>query len=113
MGGIVLNGDFLERFGTLTHWDDVSTGNNGATSLKMSRAMRSDHLYLIFVRRLNSSTETYPPYAYLLSMRSNAWAHIIIGAESEVVKKAIINDGKLTLTFKGIQWTRMVVYEVM
>lgn len=36
----------------------------------------------------------------------------VIGAESDVVSREI-NDGKLTVTFKDTQWTRMTVYEVM
>lgn len=74
--------------------------------------MRNDHMYLILMRRLNGLEDTYPPYAYLLFMRSKNYALTTIGEESEVVGRKISN-GKLTLTFKNVQWTRMTVYEVM
>ena len=74
--------------------------------------MRADHMYLIFVRRLNGSNEIHPPYGYLLFMRSTGWNFAVIGSENEVTKKDISN-GKLALTFKDTQWTRMTVYEVM
>lgn len=104
--------NLTSALGKFAFWDNVSTGENGATSLSMSRAMRAEHMYLIFVRRLNGSTEIHPPYGYLLFMRSTGWNYSVIGEESEVTKKDITN-GKLTLTFKNIQWTRMAVYEIM
>lgn len=98
--------------GSFAYWDNVSTGESGAKSLSMSRSMRADHMYLIFVRRLNGSNEIHPPYGYLLFMRSTGWNFAVIGSENEVTKKDISN-GKLALTFKDTQWTRMTVYEVM
>lgn len=80
--------------------------------LTMKKAMRNDHMYLILFRRLYGSKNAYPPYAYLLFIRSNEWVKTVIGAESDVVSREI-NDGKLTVTFKDTQWTRMTVYEVM
>lgn len=80
--------------------------------MTMSKAMRSEHMYFIIVRRLNGLEDVYPPYAYLLYMRPQNYARTIIGEESEVVDRKI-SGGKLTLTFKNIQWTRMTVYEVM
>lgn len=98
--------------GTFAYWDNVSTGENGAKSLIMSKAMRTEHMYLVLVRCLNSSTDLYPPYGYLLCMRLNAWKATLIGEEHEVISKEI-SSGKLTLTFKNTQHTRLVVYEVM
>ena len=98
--------------GSFAYWDSVSTGESGAKSLSMSRTMRAEHMYLIFVRRLNGSNEIHPPYGYLLFMRSTGWNFAVIGSESEVTKKDISN-GKLNLTFRDTQWTRMTVYEVM
>lgn len=69
-------------------------------------------MYLILMRRLNGLEDAHPPYAYLLFMRSKNYALTTIGEESEVVSKKI-SGGKLTLTFKTTQWTRMTVYEVM
>ncbi len=69
-------------------------------------------MYLILMRRLKGLEDAYSPYAYLLFMRSKNYALTTIGEESEVVSKKI-SDGKLTLTFKTTQWTRMTVYEVM
>lgn len=98
--------------GTFAYWDNVSTGGNGAKSLIMSKAMRAEHMYLVLVRCLNGSTDLYPPYGYLLCMRLNAWKATLIGEEHEVISKEI-SSGKLTLTFKNTQHTRLVVYEVM
>ena len=98
--------------GTFAYWDNVSTGENGAKSLTMSKAMRTEHMYLVLVRCLNGSTDLYPPYGYLLCMRLNAWKAALIGEEHEVISKEI-SSGKLTLTFKNTQHTRLVVYEVM
>lgn len=98
--------------GTFAYWDNVSTGENGAKSLIMSKAMRAEHMYLVLVRCLNGSTDLYPPYGYLLCMRLNAWKATLIGEEHEVISKEI-SSGKLTLTFKNTQHTRLVVYEVM
>lgn len=98
--------------GTFAYWDNVSTGENGAKSLIMSKAMRAEHMYLVLVRCLNGSTDLYPPYGYLLCMRLNAWKATLIGEEREVISKEI-SSGKLTLTFKNTQHTRLVVYEVM
>lgn len=98
--------------GTFAYWDNVSTGENGAKSLIMSKAMRTEHMYLVLVRCLNGSTDLYPPYGYLLCMRLNAWKATLIGEEHEVISKEI-SSGKLTLTFKNTQHTRLVVYEVM
>lgn len=92
--------------------DNVSTGENGSTSLTMVNKMVSDHMYLVFVRRLNGSYDAYPPYAYLLYMRSQNWRAAIIGEESEVIDKSI-SEGKLTITFKNTQWVRMVTYQVI
>lgn len=98
--------------GTFAYWDNVSTGENGAKSLTMSKAMRAEHMYLVLVRCLNGSTDLYPPYGYLLCMRLNAWKATLIGEEHEVISKEI-SSGKLTLTFKNTQHTRLVIYEVM
>ena len=95
--------------------------------MTMKKSMRKDHMYLVFFRRLYGSENAYPPYAYLLFIqcvvkppalavgsvnRTNEWTKTVIGAESDVVSREI-NDGKLTVTFKDTQWTRMTVYEVM
>lgn len=100
------------RFGTFTYWDNVVSPDSGSATLTMSKAMRNDHMYLILMRRLNGLEDAHPPYAYLLFMRSKNYALTTIGEESEVVSKKI-SGGKLTLTFKTTQWTRMTVYEVM
>lgn len=104
--------DLNNKFGSFTFWDNVSTGDNGATSLTMSRPMRNDHTYMVIVRAYNGSLNTHAPYMYLLSMRSQNWSHTVIGEEYGVVSKNI-SDGKLTLTFKDLQWTRMAVFEIM
>lgn len=98
--------------GKFAFWDDVISPEEGSKSLTMKKSMRKDHMYLVFFRRLNSSENAYPPYAYLLFIRTNEWVKTVIGAESDVVSREI-NDGKLTVTFKDTQWTRMTVYEVM
>lgn len=98
--------------GTFKYWDDVSTGESGDTTITMKKTMRAEHMYLILIRRLDGSVEVYPPYGYLLFMRSGGWKSCTIGVESEVSGKKISN-GLLTLTFENTQWTRMVVYEVM
>ena len=74
--------------------------------------MRSEHMYLILVRRLNGEENAHAPYGYLLYMRPHQWNYTVIGEENGVASKKI-SDGKLTLNFETIQWTRMVVYEVM
>ena len=91
--------------------DDVVAGSNGSTSLTMENKMENDHLYLVFVRRI-SGDDAYPPYAYLLIMRSKNWRYTLIGEESGLENKSI-SGGKLTLTFTGTQWTRMTTYKVM
>ena len=98
--------------GKFAFWDDVISPEEGSRSLTMKKSMRKDHMYLVFFRRLNGSENAYPPYAYLLFIRTNEWVKTVIGAESDVVSREI-NDGKLTVTFKDTQWTRMTVYEVM
>lgn len=98
--------------GKFAFWDDVISPEEGSKLLTMKKAMRNDHMYLILFRRLYGSKNAYPPYAYLLFIRSNEWVKTVIGAESDVVSREI-NDGKLTVTFKDTQWTRMTVYEVM
>lgn len=98
--------------GKFAFWDDVISPEEGSKSLTMKKAMRKDHMYLILFRRLYGSENAYPPYAYLLFIRSNEWVKTVIGTESDVVSREI-NDGKLTVTFKDTQWTRMTVYEVM
>lgn len=98
--------------GKFAFWDDVISPEEGSRSLTMKKSMRKDHMYLVFFRRLYGSENAYPPYAYLLFIRTNEWVKTVIGAESDVVSREI-NDGKLTVTFKDTQWTRMTVYEVM
>lgn len=98
--------------GKFAFWDDVISPEEGSKSLTMKKSMRKDHMYLVFFRRLYGSENAYPPYAYLLFIRTNEWVKTVIGAESDVVSREI-NDGKLTVTFKDAQWTRMTVYEVM
>lgn len=98
--------------GKFAFWDDVISPEEGSKSLTMKKSMRKDHMYLLFFRRLYGSENAYPPYAYLLFIRTNEWTKTVIGAESDVVSREI-NDGKLTVTFKDTQWTRMTVYEVM
>lgn len=98
--------------GKFAFWDDVISPEEGSKSLTMKKSMRKDHMYLVFFRRLYGSENAYPPYAYLLFIRTNEWTKTVIGAESDVVSREI-NDGKLTVTFKDTQWTRMTVYEVM
>lgn len=98
--------------GKFAFWDDVISPGEGSKSLTMKKSMRKDHMYLVLFRRLNGSENAYPPYAYLLFIRTNEWVKTVIGAESDVVSREI-NDGKLTVTFKDTQWTRMTVYEVM
>ena len=98
--------------GKFAFWDDVISPEEGSKSLTMKKSMRKDHMYLVFFRRLYGSENAYPPYAYLLFIRTNEWTKTVIGTESDVVSREI-NDGKLTVTFKDTQWTRMTVYEVM
>ena len=98
--------------GKFAFWDDVISPEEGSKSLTMKKAMRNDHMYLILFRRLYGSNNAYPPYAYLLFIRRNEWVKTVIGTESDVVSREI-NNGKLTVTFKDTQWTRMTVYEVM
>lgn len=98
--------------GKFAFWDDVISPEEGSKSLTAKKSMRKDHMYLVFFRRLYGSENAYPPYAYLLFIRTNEWTKTVIGAESDVVSREI-NDGKLTVTFKDTQWTRMTVYEVM
>jgi len=98
--------------GKFAFWDDVISPEEGSKSLTMKKSMRKDHMYLVFFRRLYGSENAHPPYAYLLFIRTNEWVKTVIGAESDVVSREI-NDGKLTVTFKDTQWTRMTVYEVM
>lgn len=107
------NNKMQERLGTLTYWDNISTGDNGGTVLKMNKALRKEHTYIMFLRTYNGSLDTYAPWAYMLSMRQENWAKTTIGTPIDVVKTEIINDGKLTITFSKQSWTRMTVYEVM
>ena len=104
--------NLTSALGGFAFWDNVSTGDNGSTSLTMSRSLRNDHTYMIIVRAYNGSLDSRAPYMYLLSMRSKNWRYTVIGEEYDVISKNI-SDGKLTLTFKDLQWTRMVVYELM
>lgn len=102
-----------DRLGTLTYWDNVSTGDNGGTVLKMNKALRNEHMYIMFLRTFNGSLDTYAPWAYMISMRQENWAKTTIGTPIDVINTKIINDGKLTITFSKQSWTRMTVYEIM
>ncbi len=104
--------DLNNKLGSFAFWDNVSTGDNGATSLTMSRPMRNDHTYMIIVRSYNGSLNTHAPYMYLLSMRSQNWNCTILGTEYEVTSRKV-DGGKLTLTFKNLQWVRMAVFEIL
>lgn len=107
------NNKMQERLGTLTYWDNAYTGENGGTVLKMNKALRKEHTYIMFLRTYNGSLDTYAPWAYILSMRQENWAKTTIGTPIDVVKTEIINDGKFTITFSKQSWTRMAVYEVL
>lgn len=107
------NNKMQERLGTLTYWDNVYTGDNGGTVLKMNKALRKEHTYIMFLRAYNGSLDTYAPWAYILSMRRENWAKTTIGTPIDVTNTEIINDGKLTITFSKQSWTRMTVYEVL
>lgn len=106
------NDNIADKLGSFAFWDNVSTGDTGATSLTMSRAMRNDHTYMIIVRSYNGSLNTHAPYMYLLSMRSQNWNCTILGTEYEVTSRKVDN-GRLTLTFKDLQWVRMAVFEIL
>ena len=95
--------------GSLALIDD--TGISGETVLTMQHSMGSEHLYIIFIRMLNGSTELFGPWAYLLYMRSESWDYALIGEEQNVVSKDIQN-GKLTITFSEERWVRMVTYRI-
>ena len=73
--------------------------------------MGSEHLYIVFVRMLNGSTDLFVPWAYLLYMRPKNWDYALIGEEQNVVSKNIQN-GKLTITFSEERWVRMVAYRI-
>ena len=87
------------------------TGISGDTVLTMQNGMGSEHLYIVFVRMLNGSTDLFGPWAYLLYMRPQNWDYVLIGEEQNVVKKDIQN-GKLTITFSEECWVRMVTYRI-
>ena len=95
--------------GGLALTDD--TGISGETVLTMQNGMGSEHLYIVFVRMLNGSTDLFGPWAYLLYMRPQNWDYVLIGEEQNVVKKDIKN-GKLTITFSEERWVRMVTYRI-
>ena len=57
--------------GKFAFWDDVFSPEEGSKSLTMKKSMRKDHMYLVFFRRLYGSENAYPPYAYLLFIRTN------------------------------------------
>lgn len=95
--------------GSLALIDD--TGISGETVLTMQHSMGSEHLYIIFIRMLNGSTDLFGPWAYLLYMRPENWDYALIGEEQNVLSKDIQN-GKLTITFSEERWVRMVTYRI-
>lgn len=95
--------------GSLALIDD--TGISGETVLTMQHSMGSEHLYIVFIRMLNGSTDLFGPWAYLLYMRPENWDYALIGEEQNVLSKDIQN-GKLTITFSEEHWVRMVTYRI-
>lgn len=100
---------YNSALGSLALIDD--TGISGETVLTMQNSMGSEHLYIVFVRMLNGSTDLFGPWAYLLYMRHENWDYALIGEEQNVVSKDIQN-GKLTITFSEERWVRMVAYRI-
>lgn len=91
--------------------ESSSTGDNGSTSITMTKNLEVENLYIIFVRNLNGSVECYAPYAYLLYIRSNSWRATTVGDPVDV-DKISIQGGKFTISFKTNQWARMWVYKI-
>ena len=87
------------------------TGISGETVLTMQNSMGSEHMYIVFIRMLNGSTDLFGPWAYLLYMRPENWDYALIGEEQNVLSKDIQN-GKLTITFSEEHWVRMVTYRI-
>ena len=95
--------------GSLALIDD--TGINGETVLTMQHSMGSEHLYIVFIRMLNGSTDLFAPWAYLLYMRPENWDYVTIGEEQKLVSK-VVQNGKLTITFEDQRWVRMATYRI-
>ena len=91
--------------------ESLSTGDNGSTSITMTKNLEVENLYIIFVRNLNGSVECYAPYAYLFYIRSNSWQATTVGDPVDV-DKISIQGGKFTISFKTNQWARMWVYKI-
>lgn len=91
--------------------DTVSTGDNGSTSMTMTKNLEADNLYLVFVRHYNGPIECYAPYIHYICIRSNAWKYTTIG-EAVSPDSMSIEGGKLTLKFTDTQWARMWIYKV-
>lgn len=91
--------------------ESLSTGDNGSTSITMTKNLEMENLYIIFVRNLNGSVECYAPYAYLFYIRSNSWHATTVGDPVDV-DKISIQGSKFTISFKTNQWARMWVYKI-
>lgn len=91
--------------------ESSSTGDNGSTSITMTKNLEMENIYIIFVRNLNGSVECYAPYAYLFYIRSNSWHATTVGDPVDV-DKISIQGGKFTISFKTNQWARMWVYKI-
>lgn len=91
--------------------ESVSTGDDGSTSMTMTKNLEADNLYLVFVRHFNGPTECYAPYIHYICIRTNAWKYTTLG-EAVSPDSMSIEAGKLTLKFADTQWARMWVYKI-
>ena len=101
-----LNGDL----GKIKYLGTAHTGENGGTKITLPSVIPRNSMLLIVVRSYNGSTDLYPPYAFLVFVRPNAWRYTLIG-ESRT-EKIEINDGYFSLHYKSTEYARAWMYQI-
>ena len=102
----VLNGNL----GKIKYLGTAHTGENGGTKITLPSVIPRNSMLLIVVRSYNGSTDLYPPYAFLVFVRPNAWRYTLIG-ESRT-EKIEINDGYFSLHYKSTEYARAWMYQI-
>ncbi len=101
-----LNGNL----GKIKYLGTAHTGENGGTKITLPSVIPRNSMLLIVVRSYNGSTDLYPPYAFLVFVRPNAWRYTLIG-ESRT-EKIEINDGYFSLHYKSTEYARAWMYQI-
>lgn len=101
-----LNGNL----GKVKYLGTAHTGENGGTKITLPSVIPRNSMLLIVVRSYNGSTDLYPPYAFLVFVRPNAWRYTLIGEPR--TEKIEINDGYFSLHYRSTEYARAWMYQI-